>query len=82
MVPGGVMARAVVCRPVCRPLHTTPIAFLENATVRGRDWYIVLDAPVLTLDVTVGGDRSRHGAHLPDLFRERRMLLPPLFELT
>ena len=26
---------------------------LENATVRGRDWYKLLDAPVLTLDVTV-----------------------------
>ena len=27
--------------------------FLENATVRRRDWYKLLDAPVLTLDVTV-----------------------------
>ena len=27
--------------------------FLENATVRGRAWYTLLDAPVLTLDVTV-----------------------------
>jgi len=27
--------------------------FLENATVRGRDWCKLLDAPVLTLDVTV-----------------------------
>jgi len=26
---------------------------LENATVHGRDWYKRLDAPVLTLDVTV-----------------------------
>ena len=26
---------------------------LENATVRGRAWYKPLDAPVLTLDVTV-----------------------------
>ena len=29
------------------------IIFLENATVRGRDWYKLLDAPVLILDVTV-----------------------------
>jgi len=27
--------------------------FLGNATVRGRAWYKLLDAPVLTLDVTV-----------------------------
>ena len=27
--------------------------FLGNATVRGRAWYKVLEAPVLTLDVTV-----------------------------
>ena len=27
--------------------------FLENATVRGHVWYKLLDAPVLTLDVTV-----------------------------
>ena len=27
--------------------------FLENATVRGRDWYKLLDALALTLDVTV-----------------------------
>ena len=26
---------------------------LENATVRGRAWYKLLDAPVPTLDVTV-----------------------------
>ena len=26
---------------------------LENATVCGRDWYKLLDAPVLILDVTV-----------------------------
>ena len=26
---------------------------MENATVRGRAWYKPLDAPVLTLDVTV-----------------------------
>jgi hypothetical protein len=26
---------------------------LEIATVRGRDWYTLLDAPVLTLGVTV-----------------------------
>jgi len=32
--------------------------FLENATVRGRDWYKLLDAPVLTLDVTVRGETS------------------------
>ena len=32
--------------------------FLETATVRGRDWCKLLDAPVLTLDVTVCGDRS------------------------
>ena len=27
----------------------------ENATVRGRAWYKLLDAPVLTVDVTVSG---------------------------
>ena len=27
--------------------------FLENPTVRGRAWYKLLDAPVLTLDMTV-----------------------------
>ena len=32
-------------------ISTSP--FLENATVRGRVWYKLLDAPVLTLDVTV-----------------------------
>ena len=32
--------------------------FLENATVRGRDWYQLLDAPVLTLDVT-GSTRTK-----------------------
>ena len=31
------------------------VFFLENATVRGRAWYKLLDAPVLTLDVTVPG---------------------------
>jgi len=40
---GDIARRDGVCLP----------AFLENATVRGRDWYIFLDAPVLTLDVTV-----------------------------
>ena len=29
----------------------------ENATVRGRAWYKLLDAPVQTLDVTVSGDQ-------------------------
>ena len=28
------------------------VNFGGNGTVRGRAWYIVLDAPVLTLDVT------------------------------
>ena len=28
---------------------------LANATLRGRAWYKLLDAPVLTLDVTVWG---------------------------
>jgi len=28
----------------------------ENATVRRRDWYKLLDAPVLTLNVTVRGE--------------------------
>ena len=40
---------------------TTPTvrpSLLENATVCGRDWYKLLDAPVLTLDVTLRGDRS------------------------
>ena len=32
---------------------STACLFLENATVRGRDWYKLLDASVLTLDVTV-----------------------------
>ena len=32
---------------------TSLMKFLENATVRGRDWYELLDAPVLTLDVMV-----------------------------
>jgi len=35
--------------------------FLEHATVRGHDWYTLLDAPVLTLDVPewaeVAGER-------------------------
>ena len=31
--------------------HNSPL--LENATVRGRDWYKLLDAPVLALNVTV-----------------------------
>ena len=35
----------------------TPL--LEDATIHGRAWYNFLDAPVLTLDVTVCGDRSR-----------------------
>ena len=30
-----------------------PKTFLENATVRGRAWYKLSDAPVLTLDVMV-----------------------------
>ena len=33
--------------------------FLENATARGRAWYKLFDAPVLTLGVTVRGDRSK-----------------------
>jgi len=34
---------------------------LENATVRGRAWFKLLDAPVLTLDVTGGvGSLGRH----------------------
>ena len=41
--------------------HTTDF-WGENATVRGRAWYKLLDAPVLTLDVTVPGDRSRWGS--------------------
>ena len=35
-----------------------PSRLFGNATVRGRAWYKVLDAPVLALDVTVWGDRS------------------------
>ena len=31
----------------------TRTGFLENATIRGLAWYKLLDAPVLTLDVTV-----------------------------
>ena len=34
-------------------IHCKARIVLENATVRGRAWYIFLDAPVLTLDVTV-----------------------------
>ena len=37
--------------PVSTPPPTQ--AFLENATVRGRVWYKLLDAPVPTLDVTI-----------------------------
>ena len=33
--------------------------FLENATVHGRAWYKLLDAPVLASDVTVSGERER-----------------------
>ena len=33
------------------------VRFLENATVLGRAWYKLLDAPVLTLDVTICGDQ-------------------------
>ena len=32
--------------------------FGGNATVRGRPWYILWDAPVLPLDMTASGDRS------------------------
>ena len=41
-------------------LHPTP-AFLENATVRGRAWNKRLDAPVLTLDVTVSQRKHSPG---------------------
>ena len=34
------------------------VYYLKNATVRGRVWYKLLDAPVPTLDLTVWGDRS------------------------
>jgi hypothetical protein len=43
------------------------LTFLKNATVRGRDWYNLLDAPVLTLDVTVRGDHFRWESHLQTL---------------
>ena len=33
--------------------------FWENATVHGRAWYKLLDALVLTLDVTVCGSRRK-----------------------
>jgi hypothetical protein len=33
--------------------------FMGNATIRGPDWYDLLDAPILTLDVTVWGDPWR-----------------------
>ena len=33
--------------------------FVVDATVRGRAWYKLLDAPVPTLDVTVLGDHSK-----------------------
>ena len=36
---------------------------LEIATVRGRAWYKVWDAPVLGLYVTVSGDRSRRASN-------------------
>ena len=36
--------------------------FSGNAMVRGRDWYTLLHAPVLTLDVTFpGGHLGGHG---------------------
>ena len=34
-------------------ISVRPLSFLSNATLRGRAWYTLLDAPVLTLDVTV-----------------------------
>ena len=37
-----------------------------NATVRGRDWYKILDAPVPTLDMTVSDDRSRRESNGSD----------------
>ena len=40
-------------KPQTLKLQADPaLRFLENATVRGLDWYKLLDAPVLTLDVT------------------------------
>jgi hypothetical protein len=38
---------------------------LENAPPRRSAWYKLLDAPVLTLDVTVYGDRSRREPNQP-----------------
>ena len=37
------------------------LTILENATVRGRAWYKLLDAPVLTLDVTGEARGVRRG---------------------
>ena len=57
------------------PLHQllvreSPSVFLENATVRGGAWYKTLDAPVLTLDVTVLGDLLCHTADYKGVLRE------------
>ena len=48
---------------------------LENATVRGRAWYNCWDAPVLNLDVAVGGGRSNPPYRQPHGARVRHRLL-------
>ena len=52
LAPLQVSGRLVAFFIISTPLH--PQLCLENATVRGRAWYMLLDAPVLTrFEVTV-----------------------------
>ena len=50
--------RASPLRAVSR-LRAPGSCFLGNATVRGRAWYKLVDAPVISLDLTVSGDLSK-----------------------
>ena len=55
----SVVARAQSLRSLMDDAERKVHPFLGNATVYGRDWYTPLNAPVLTLGVTVpGGNRT------------------------
>ena len=48
--PAGLESRGVEAQ---EEILLNEVDFVENATFRGRAWYKLLDAPSLTLDVTV-----------------------------
>ena len=51
------------------------VPLLKNATIRGRDWYKPVDAPELTLDVTVEVPFQRIRGQIRAAYLEQRECL-------